>query len=111
VFEKLWDIQNAVGNDIAGVILAIIVCALLAVLMFTIGIILPMVGFLCAGLKYQEVMGDYITLAFQLIILAAVVWFADYFSFIKCTMLTIWLWVNVSYAIIRIVVYLKQKYY
>lgn len=60
------------------------------------------------GLKYYESVGDYVTVAFHLVLIALIVWLADFCGFIGCTMLTMWFWINVVYILVRFIVHMKD---
>ena len=89
LFGKLWDIRNLIDNDVAGVIIAVTVYAIAAILLFLIFVVAPIIGMILLGLKYYEEIGDHVTVAFHLVLIALIVWLADFCGFIGCTMLTV----------------------
>lgn len=78
------------------------------ILLFLIFVAVPAVGVILLGLKYYEEIGDYVTVAFHLVLIALIVWLADFCGFIGCTMLTVWFWINVGYILIRFIVHMKD---
>ena len=73
-------------------------------------VVVPAVVVILMGLKnYEEI--DYVTVAFHLVLIALIVWLADFCGFIGCTMLTVWFWINVGYILIRFIVYMKENYW
>lgn len=107
----IWDIRSLIGNDVAEVIIAVIVYVIAAILLLLIFVAVSAVGVILLGLKYYEAVGDYVTVAFYLVLIALIVWLADFCSFIGCTMLTVWFWINVGYILIRFIVYMKENYW
>lgn len=85
--------------------------AIAAILLFLIFVVAPIIEMILLGLKYYESVGDYVTVAFHLVLLALIVWLADFSGFIGCTMLTVWFWINVGYILIRFIVYMKENYW
>lgn len=78
------------------------------ILLFLIFVAVPAVGVILLGLKYYESVGDYVTVAFHLVLLALIVWLADFSGFIGCTMLTVWFWINVGYILVRFIIHMKD---
>ena len=111
LFEKLWDIRNLIDNDVVGVIIAVIVYVIAAILLFLIFVVVPIIGMILLGLKYYESVGDYVTVAFHLVLLALIVWLADFCGFIGCTMLTVWFLINMVYILLRFIVHMKINYW
>jgi len=111
LFGKLWDIRNLIDNDVAGVIIAVIVYIIAVILVFLIFVAVPAVGVILLGLKYYEEIGDYVTVAFHLVLIALIVWLADFCGFIGCTMLTVWFWINVGYILVRFIIHMKINYW
>lgn len=77
-------------------IIAVTVYVIAAILLFLIFVVAPIIGMILLGLKYYEEIGDYVTVAYHLVLIALIVWLADFCSFIGCTMLTVWFWINVG---------------
>ena len=79
--------------------------------MFLIFVVVPIIGMVLLGLKYYESVGDYVTVAFHLVLIALIVWLADFCSFIGCTMLTVWFGINVGYILVRFIIHMKINYW